>query len=96
LNGKNIIIIRDESQFNNRKLINILASEIEESEKIHLLHSVEIEDSPNHSTMSQKIDDTLKDYGIARKNFVLLISDSARYMVKSGKNFKVFYSNMSI
>ncbi|KAL4098928.1 hypothetical protein QTP88_023441 [Uroleucon formosanum] len=51
----------------------------------------------NNETISQFINDSLKllwtDVGMERR-VLLLLTDAAQYMVKSGKSLKLFYSNM--
>lgn len=63
---------------------------------LYLLASKQL-NKTNIETISQFINDSLKllwtDVGMERR-VLLLLTDAAPYMVKSGKSLKLFYSNM--
>ena len=48
----------------------------------------------NSESLAQKIDDFLHKFGLKREYFVMLLSDAAHYVVKTGKILKSLYPNL--
>ncbi|KAG0433983.1 CGG triplet repeat-binding protein 1 [Dictyocoela muelleri] len=92
--GKSIYLIIDETQFNQRKFINILMGDIEDPRNIYLTACKEIFGCVDSNIISVQVDNVLKGFNIQRENFKLFITDSAAYMISAGKNLKIFYSNL--
>ena len=84
----------DESQINNKKYVNILIGDINIPKNIYLIESKEIISSVNSQTITICIDDIIKEFELKRENFYLILSDSARYMMKSVRNLKILYPNL--
>ncbi|KAF7686067.1 hypothetical protein CDIK_3184, partial [Cucumispora dikerogammari] len=64
LKDQNIIFIFDESQFNNKKFVNIIASTFSKLNNKLLIKCIEISESPNYTLACQIIDDTIKEYNL--------------------------------
>ena len=91
--NKPIFLIVDETQNNNIKYVHVLAGNLEEPNTSYLVKCKQVDNS-NSSTITHIIDDVIKFYEINRDNFVLLISDSARYMVSCYNALSIFYPNL--
>ena len=50
--------------------------------------------NPNSSNICTIVDDCLKEIGITREMFLLLLSDAAKYMLKAGDTPKIMYQHM--
>lgn len=94
IKDKQIFLIVDESDIDRKKILNIMIATIENSEKVYLAESKILQKSPNSNTVASLIDDFLKDWNIEKKNFTLLLSDAAPYMIACGKSLKIFYPNL--
>ncbi|KAF7693641.1 hypothetical protein CDIK_2226 [Cucumispora dikerogammari] len=88
LKDRNFIFIFDESQFNNKKFVNIIASTFSEPNNKLLIKCIKMFESPNYTLACQIIDDTIKKYNLTRNCFKLLISDAASYMIKAVQSLK--------
>ena len=93
IQGKKVFLIVDESEFDNKKFLNILVVNIETSERTYIVDCSIIE-TANQATMSTKIDDCLRSLQVPRENFVLLLSDAASCMRACLTTLKVFYPNL--
>ena len=89
-----IQLIVDESEFDNKKFLNILVDNIETPEKTYLVDCSIIE-TANQATVSTKIDDCLRSLQVPQENFALLPSDAASYMRAYSTTLKVvLYPNL--
>ena len=91
---KNVFLIVDETDLNKTKFVNVLMDDISKPQKNYLIDCVPLIDSPNASKIAQIIDDVMRNMVIKRENFVLLISDAARYMVSAGLTMKTMYPRL--
>ena len=91
IQGKKVFLIVDESEFDNKKFLNILVGNIETPEKTYLVDCNIIE-TVNQATVSTKIDDCLCSLQVLRENSALL-SDAASYMRACSTTLKVLYPN---
>ena len=92
--GQKIFIVTDESDIRGQKFVNTLIGLINEPEKTFLIDCRAIYQNPNAQLIVTIIDDVLKENKIERQNFLLLISDAAKYMVNAGETLKILYPNM--
>ena len=76
------------------KYFNILIGTIEVPEITYLIDCKYILTPPNASIICQYVDDAIKDMGIGRNDFLLLLSDAARYMISAGITLKVMIPNL--
>ena len=77
--NKDIFIVIDEAEVDGKKHLNILGGQVENPAQTVALESIILQSAPNQKTIVQHIDDCIRKLPIERKNFVLLLSDSASY-----------------
>ncbi|KAG0422486.1 hypothetical protein DMUE_6207 [Dictyocoela muelleri] len=68
--------------------------DIEEPTKYFLVDVIETFLSVKNVTITIAVDDIIKEFNLNRNKFILLQTDSARYMIKAGENLKLFYPNL--
>ena len=88
LTRKLIFLVVDES---GQKYVNVLARLVEEPNKTYLIACSPLSGNPNSSNICTIVDDCLKEMGIIREMFLLLLSDAAKYMLKAGDTHKIMY-----
>ena len=93
IQGKKVFLIVDESEFSNKKFLNILVGNIETPERTYIVDCSIIE-TANQAAVPNKIDDCLRSLQVPRENFVLLLSDAASYMRACSLTLKVLYPNL--
>ena len=93
IRGKKVFLVTDESDIRGQKFVNTLIGLIDEPENTYLVDCQPIHESPTAQMMVAQVDDVLKENGVHRNDFLLLISDAARYMVKAGETLKMIYPN---
>jgi hypothetical protein len=86
---KRIFIIADESEIRSKKYFNILAGDINSPKIIYSIDCLVIENNINSITVKNLIEDSISRLNIDLKNFILFISDAARYMVSAGNLYKM-------
>ena len=94
VNDKQVFIVFDETLINGSQYAHFLIGMIDDPGTTYLAECVVLEKSLNSNKVCMLIDDTLRNYNIQRENFVLLLSDAARYMTSAGKDLKKFYPNL--
>ena len=92
--NKDIFIVIDEAEVDGKKYLNILGGHVENPAHTVALESLILQSAPNQTTIVQHIDDCIRKLPIERKNFVLLLSDSASYMIAAGRALKLLYNNL--
>ena len=90
--NKDIFIVIDAAEVDGKKYLNILGGHVENPAHTVALESFILQSAPNQTTIVQHIDDCIRKLPIERKNFVLLLSDSASYVV--GRALKLLYNNL--
>lgn len=88
LENKEIFLISDESEINNKKYFNVLVGDILDPSSVYLVDTVELDESLNAKIIIHNTEMIFEKLNINIKNFVLYITDAAPYMIKSGKIFK--------
>lgn len=88
-------LIVDTTEITGLKYCNVLVSLIKSPHKTFLLDCVVSNDSFNSGSITRIIRKVVTDYEMDFDKIQLLISDAARYMIKAGKDLKVFYPNLS-
>lgn len=94
LSGKYIYAIIDETVQFSRRFTHIIVALIDNPQKNFLLKFIENTNHVNSEFVVTLIKETLLEYAVKDKNFILLISDSASYMVKAGKMLKLKYKDL--
>ena len=92
--NKDIFIVIDEAEVDGKEYLNILGGHVENPAHTVALESIILQSAPNQTTIVQHIDDCIRKLPIERKNFVLLLSDSASYMIAAGRALKLLYNNL--
>ena len=72
----------------------VLAGRMEEPNKTYLIACSPFSRNPKSSNICTIVDDCLKEMGITREMFLLLLSDAAKYMLKAGDTLKIMYQRM--
>ncbi|KAG0434848.1 hypothetical protein DMUE_5002 [Dictyocoela muelleri] len=93
-NNKKFLLIADEVQINGNKFINIIIASLENPNFKISCNVKKINGSVNSQKMLIVIDDSIKELCLFRENFLLLLTDSTRYMMLCEKNLKLLYPNM--
>jgi hypothetical protein len=83
-----VFLVVDESEMNNKNYLNILCGDVEYPYVTKLLDTIQIEGSLNSLKLKQYMDETLAKYNIKLKNFYLMVSDAASYMLKTAGMYK--------
>ena len=92
--NKDIFNVIDEAEVDGKKYLNILGGHVENPAHTVALESITLQSAPNQTTIVQHIDDCIRKLRIERKNFVLLLSDSASYIIAAGRALKLLYNNL--
>jgi len=94
IEDKAVFLVIDESEIRGSKYLNILVGTVENPSKTYAISCICLPGSCSQQTIIHAVDDCLKQYQIQRMNFLLLISDAARYMTAAGSTLKQLYPNM--
>ena len=94
LSDKVIFMIIDEADISGSKYVNTLVGDVEQLEKTYLLHCKILDAPPNQQTVVHALDDAIRTLQTDRYNFVLLLTDAARYMTTSGRVAKQTYPRL--
>ena len=86
-----IFMVIDEADISGSKYVNTLVGDIEQPETTYLLYCMILDASPNQQTVVHAIDDAIRTLQTDRNNFVLLLTDAARYMTAAGRVVKKTY-----
>ena len=93
LYSKHVFLVIDESEVGGSKYFNILIGDIAVPEKTYILDCSVVK-TVNHYVVVTKLDDALRKIAIERNNFVLLLSDAARYMTACTAAIKILYTRL--
>ena len=87
-------MVIDETDVSGCKYINTLVGDIEQPETTYLLHCKTLDASPNQQSVIHAVDDAIRTLETDRDNFVLLLTDAARYMTAAGRVVKQTYPRL--
>ncbi len=93
LHGKTIFLVIDESEIEQKKYFNILVGDTAAPETTYVA-DCSIVETVNQQIVATKIDDVLRKLDVERNNFVLLLSDAARYMTACTATLKLLYPRL--
>ena len=79
-----IFIIVNENTLSGTQYLNILVGSLETPHVSYLYDCQPLKCTPNSSIIAQAVDDTVRNLGINRSFFCLLLSDAAKYMIAAG------------
>ena len=91
LSDKVIFKVIDEADISGCKYVNTLIGDIEQPETSYLLHCKILDSSPNQQTVIHAVEDAIHTLQTDRDNFVLLLTDAARYITAAGRVVKQTY-----
>ena len=94
LSNKVIFMAINEVDISRSKYVNTLVGDVEQPETTYLLHCKILDASPNQQTVVHAIDDTICTLQTDRVNFVILLTDAARYMTAAGHVVKQMYPRL--
>ena len=94
VHDKQIFFIVDESTLSGTQYLNILVERLETQHVSYLYDCQPLKCSPNSNIIAQAVDDAVRNLGINRSFFCLLLSDAAKYMIAAGITLKSLYPKL--
>ena len=93
---KKITLIVDEAEVAKQKYINVLADTLDAPNQTFLVdcHPLDSDSNVNSTIILHTVDDILRQLEIKRENFLLFLTDAARYMSLAGKTVKESYPTL--
>ena len=91
---KQIFLIVDKSTVSGTQYLNILVGNIETPHVSYLYDCQPLKCDPNSNIIAQAVDDAVRNLGINRSFFFLLLSDAAKYMIAVGITLKSLYPKL--
>ena len=88
VHDKQIFFIVDEITLSGTQYLNILVGNLETPHVSYLYDSQPLQCAPNSNIIAQAVDDAVRNLGIKRSFFCLLLSDAAKYMIAAGITLK--------
>ena len=90
---KNFFLIVDEAEVAKQKYMNVLVCRLDASNQTFLVdcHPLDSGSNVNSSIILHTVDDILRQLEIKCENFLLILTDAARYMSSDGKTLKELY-----
>ena len=85
---KQIFLIVDESTLSVTQYMNILVGSLETPHVSYLYDCQPLKCPPNSNIIAQAVDDAVRNLGINRSFFCLLLPDAAKYMIAAGITIK--------
>ena len=67
---------------------------MEEPNKTYVIACSPLSGNPDSSNTCTIVDDCMKELGIAREMFLLLLRDAAKYILKAGDTLKIMYQRL--
>ena len=94
VHAKQIFLIVDKSTLSGTQYLNILVGSLETPHVSYLYDCQPLKCSPHSNIISQAVDDAVRNLGINRSYFCLLLSDAAKYVIAAGITLKSLYSKL--
>lgn len=94
ISKKKIFLVFDETTIRCKYYSNILVGLVENPSVTYLINCQVHERPLTANIVTIAIDEIIKEYEINRNDFLLLLSDAARYMTAAGATLKVIYPNL--
>ena len=94
VHDKQIFLIVDESTLSGTHYLNILVGSLETPHVSYLYECQPLKCAPNSNIIAQAVDDAVRNLGINRSCFCLLLSDAAKYMIAAGITLKSLYPKL--
>ena len=90
----NKFLIVDESTLSGTQYLNILVGSLETPHISYLYDCQFLKSAHSRNIIAQAVDDAVRNFGINRSFFCLLLSDAAKYMIAAGIKLKSLYSKL--
>ena len=87
-------MVIDGTDISGCKYVNTLVGDTEQPETGYLLHCKILDSSPNQQNAIHAVDDAIRTLQTDRDNFVLLLTDAARYLRAAGRIVKQTYPRL--
>ena len=94
VHDKLIFLIVDESTLFGTQYLNILVESLETPYVSYLYDCQPLKRAPNSNIIAQAVDDAVRNLGINRSFFCLLLSNAAKYMIAAGTTLKSLYPKL--
>ena len=94
VHDKQIFLIVDESTFSGKQYLYILKGNLETPHVSYLYNCQALKCAPNSNIIAQAVDDAVRNLGINRSFFCLLLSDEVKYMIIAGITLKSLYPKL--
>ena len=88
------IFIADGSTLSGTQYLNILVGNLETPHVSYLYDCQPLKCAPNSNIIAQAVDDAVRNLGINRSFFCLLLSDAAKYMITASITLKSLYPKL--
>ena len=88
VHDKQILVIVDKSAVSGTQYLNILVGSLGTPHVSYLYDCQSLKCAPNSNIIAQAVDDTVRNLGINRSFFCLLLPDAAKYMITDGMTLK--------
>ena len=92
--GDQIFVIVDERTLSGTQYLNILVGSLETPHVSYLYDCQPLKCAPNSNIIAQAVGDVVRNPGINRNFFCLLLSDAAKYMIAAGITLKSLYPEL--
>ena len=94
VHDKQIFLIVEESTLSGTQYLNILVGSLETPHVSYLYDCQLLKCAANSNIIAQAVDDAVRNLGINKSFFCLLLSDAAKYMIATGVKLKSLYSKL--
>ena len=91
---KQIFLIVDESTLSGTQYLNILVGSLETKHVSYLYDCQPLKYAPNSNIIAQAVGDAVRNLGINRNFFCLLLPDAAKYMIAAGITVESLYPKL--
>ena len=94
VHDKQTFLIVDESTLSGTLYLNILVGNLETPHVSYLYDCQPLKCAPSSNIIAQAVDDAVRNLGINRSFFCLLLSDAAKYMIAAGITLKSLFTKL--
>ena len=94
VHDKQIFLIVDENTLSGTQYLNILMENLETPHFSYLYDCQPLKCATNSNIIAQAVDDAVRNVGINKSYFCLLLSDAAKYMIAAGITLKSLYPKL--
>ena len=88
VHDKQIFLIVDESTLSGTQYLNILVESLETPQVSYLYDCQPLKCAPSSNIIAKVVDNAVRNLGINRSFFCLLLTDAAKYMINAGMSLK--------